>query len=181
VERETGKKLKFLKADNGGEYCGPFEPYCKMHGIRMMKTPPKTPQLNGVAERMNSTIEDKVRYMLQGANLPKSFSGEIIKTVVDLINLTPSRPLDGKIPEEVWYKRKASFNHLRAFGCRAFVHISEDERKKLDAKAKECIYLRPPKDEFGYRLWDPINKKIVRSRDVVFFEDQTIKHSQKIN
>lgn len=31
-----------------------------------------------------------------------------------------------------------------------------------------------PRDEFGYRLWDPANNKIVRSRDVVFFEDQTI-------
>jgi len=29
-------------------------------------------------------------------------------------------------------------------------------------------------DEFGYRLWDPIDRKVIRSRDVVFFEDQTI-------
>ena len=60
------------------------------------------------------------------------------------------------------------------FGCRAFVYIPKDERAKLDAKTKECIYLRSPKDEFGYRSWDPINKRIIRSRDVVFFEDQTI-------
>jgi len=33
------------------------------------------------------------------------------------------------------------FNHLRVFGCKAFVHIPKDERKKLDAKTKECIYL----------------------------------------
>ena len=31
-----------------------------------------------------------------------------------------------------------------------------------------------PSDEFGSRLWDPIKKKIVRSRDVVFIEDETI-------
>ena len=29
-------------------------------------------------------------------------------------------------------------------------------------------------EQFGYRLWDLVNKKIVRSRDVVFFEDETI-------
>jgi len=73
VERETGKKLKCLKADNGGEYYSPFEAYCNMYDIRMIKTPPKTPQLNGVVEMMNCTIEEKVRCMLQGANLPKSF------------------------------------------------------------------------------------------------------------
>ena len=94
--------------------------------------------------------------------------------VVDIVNLTPSIPLEGAIPEEVWTGKKASHNHLKVFGCRAFVHIPKDERAKLGAKTKECIYLRSPKDEFGYRLWDPINKKVVRSRNVVFFEGQTI-------
>ncbi|URE40384.1 hypothetical protein MUK42_35170 [Musa troglodytarum] len=82
VERETGRKLKSVRADNGGEYRGPFENYCRFHGIRLEKTVPKTPQQNGVAERMNRTIEERIR------------------------------------------------------------------------------------------LWDPVNKKIVRSRDVVFLEDQ---------
>ncbi|BBH02186.1 hypothetical protein Prudu_012683 [Prunus dulcis] len=29
-------------------------------------------------------------------------------------------------------------------------------------------------EEFGYRLWDPVTRNIIRSRDVVFFEDQNI-------
>jgi len=29
-------------------------------------------------------------------------------------------------------------------------------------------------DEFGYKLFDPIAKKVLRSYDVVFVEDQTI-------
>lgn len=33
-------------------------------------------------------------------------------------------------------------------------------------------------DDFGYRLWGPIERKIVRSRDVVFFDDQTIEDIQ---
>jgi hypothetical protein len=42
VERETGKKLKYVRSDNGGEYRGPFERYCRKFGIRLEKTPPKT-------------------------------------------------------------------------------------------------------------------------------------------
>jgi hypothetical protein len=145
----------------------------------MEKTPPKMPQLNGLAERMNRTIKERVRCMLSHAKLPKSFWGEAVMTAVDIINLTPSVPLEGDIPDEVWSRKKVSYNHLRVFGCRAFVHIPKDERAKLDAKTKECIYLGSPKDEFGYRLWDPINKKVVRSRDVVFFEDQTIEDIQR--
>ena len=31
-------------------------------------------------------------------------------------------------------------------------------------------------EDFGYRLWDPMNKKIIKSRDVIFLEDQTIEN-----
>ncbi|CAH9100553.1 unnamed protein product [Cuscuta europaea] len=34
VERQTGKKLKCIRTDNGGEYIGPFDAYCRYHGIR---------------------------------------------------------------------------------------------------------------------------------------------------
>ena len=54
------------------------------------------------------------------------------------------------------------------------MHVPKEERSKLDSKIKQCILLGHPDDEFGYRLWDPINRKIVRSRDVIFFEDETI-------
>ena len=47
VEKETGKKLKCIRIDNGSEYCRPFDEYCINHGIQHQKTPPKTPQLNG--------------------------------------------------------------------------------------------------------------------------------------
>ncbi len=68
VERQSGKKLKCIRSDNGGEYCGPFDTYCKQHGIRYEKTPPK-----GLVERMNKTLIERVRCMLSEAKLPKHF------------------------------------------------------------------------------------------------------------
>ena len=53
------------------------------------------------------------------------------------------------------------------------------KRKKLDAKANKCIYLGAQRYDLGFRLWDPINKKIVRSRDLLFFEDQTTHDIQR--
>ena len=73
LERETRRKLKAVKADNGGEYRGPLEYYCKLHGIRLEMTVPKTPQQNGVAKRMNRNIEERIRCMLSHSKLPKSF------------------------------------------------------------------------------------------------------------
>ena len=73
VERQLGKKLKCIRTDKGSEYCGPFDIYCKQHGIAHEKTPPKTPQLNGLAKRMNRTLIERVRCMLSEAKLPKHF------------------------------------------------------------------------------------------------------------
>ena len=89
VERETGKKLKCIRTDNRGEYIGPFDKYCQDQGIRYQKSLPKTPQLNGLAERMNRTLVERVRCLLSQSKLPKYFWGEALSTVVHLLNLTP--------------------------------------------------------------------------------------------
>ena len=77
VDRQTGRKLKCIRTDNGCEYCGPFDEYCKHQGIRYQKSPPKTPQLNGLVERMNRTLMERVRCLLSEAKLPNSFWGEL--------------------------------------------------------------------------------------------------------
>ena len=120
------------------------------------------------------TIVERVRCMLSHAKLPKSYWGEALMTAVYLINLSPSYPLQGDVPNRFWYNNDVSYDHLKVFGCKAFVHISQDERLKLDAKTRQCIFLGYGLDEFEYKLFNPIAKKVVRSRDVVFVEDQTI-------
>ncbi|GAB2294632.1 hypothetical protein Dimus_038312 [Dionaea muscipula] len=99
VERATGKKLKCLRTDNGGEYTSrEFKSYCVVRGIRHEKTVPRTPQHNSVAERMNRTIVEKATCMLTMAKLPKSFWGEVVLTVCYLINRAPSAPLNFEVP-----------------------------------------------------------------------------------
>ena len=56
----------------------------------------------------------------------------------------------------------------------AYMHVPKDQRSKLDSKSKPCIFMGYSEDEFVYRLWDLVDKKVVRSRDVVFVEDKTI-------
>jgi hypothetical protein len=64
VERQTGKKLRCIRTNNKGEYLGPFDEYCKQQGIWHQMTPLKTPQLNGLTERMNKTLVERVRCLL---------------------------------------------------------------------------------------------------------------------
>ena len=141
IARGIGKKLKCVRADNSGEYRGPFEQYCRFHGIRLEKTVLKTLQQNDVIEMMNRTIEERVRCILSNAKLLKFFWAKAMRTVVDLINLFPSTSFDDDVPERVWTKKDVSYKYLRVFSCRAYIHIPKDERSKLDDKAKECIFL----------------------------------------
>jgi hypothetical protein len=50
----------------------------------------------------------------------------------------------------------------------------------LDSKTRHCIFIGYGQDEFGYKFFDPIEKKVVRSRDVKFIEDQTIEDIDKV-
>ena len=100
-ERPTGKKLRCIRTDNGGEYIGPFDNYCKSQGILHQKTPPKTPQLNGLEERMNRTLVERVRCVLSEAKLPNSFCAEALNTVAYVINSSLVVSLDGDVPNRV--------------------------------------------------------------------------------
>ncbi|KAL5752812.1 hypothetical protein ACOSQ2_023319 [Xanthoceras sorbifolium] len=172
VENETGLKIKRLRSDNGGEYRDSrFREFCANSGIKMEKTVPMTPQQNGIAERMNRTLNERARSMRLHAGLPKMLWAEAVNTAAYLINRGPSVPLDGGIPEEVWSGKEVNISHLRVFGCISYVHIDSVERSKLDAKSNKCVFVGYGGDEFGYRFWDYENRKIIRSRDVIFNEN----------
>ncbi|OMO99089.1 Integrase, catalytic core [Corchorus capsularis] len=148
VERETGLPLKCIRTGKGGEYTSnDFATYCSKHEIRHELTEPGTPQHNGVAERMNRTIVERVRYMFKMAKLPKALTYQ-----------------------KVWSGKDPSYDHLKVFGCKAFLHVPKEQRSKLDSKATPCIFVRSLVTGLGIQQ----KKKIIRSRDVVFHKHETI-------
>ena len=103
--------------------------------------PPKTPQLNGLAESMNRTLMERVTCLLAELKLPKSFQGEVLYIVAHAINLTPPVALQGNIPKNVWTGKNTSYDHLRVFYCKVYIHVPKDKRSKLDTKCRPCIFV----------------------------------------
>ena len=135
VENQTGKKINRLRTDNGLEFCHrEFDDYCAKNGIARQHTCTSTPQQNGLAERMNRTIMNKVRCMLTESGLSKVFWAEAAATACYLINRSPSSAIECKLPEQVWSGTKPRYDHLRPFGCIAYVHVSQG---KLNPRAKK--------------------------------------------
>ena len=87
--------------------------YLKKEGVRHEFTVPKTPQQNGVAERMNRTFVEVVRSMLSDAKSPKKFWAEALSTAVYLHNRSPTTAVQGMTPFEAWTKEKPDVGHLR--------------------------------------------------------------------
>ncbi|GKV45166.1 hypothetical protein SLEP1_g52276 [Rubroshorea leprosula] len=135
VERQTGKKLKCICIDNGGEYSGPFDNYCMEQGIKHQKSPPKTPQLNGLVERMNRTLMERVRCLLAEAKLPRAFWAEALNIVAHVINLSPTIALDNDVLDRVWYGKDVSYDHLQVFGVQD-AHVDAND---LDAPFNEAV------------------------------------------
>ena len=102
VENQTGRKIKILRTDNGGEYkSDPFQEICQKYGIIRHFTVRRTPQQNGVSERMNKILVEKVRCMLSNAGLDRKFWAEAVIYAQHLINRLPSSAIGGKTSLEV--------------------------------------------------------------------------------
>lgn len=170
VETQQGRRIKVFRSDNGTEYCNRnFAEFTKKHGIHHQKTVPYTPEQNGVAERMNRSLIEKVRCMLLDASLSKVFWAEAASTAAYLLNRIPCRGND-VTPEEIWSKKKPDLKLLRVFGSKAMAHIPKEKRQKLDPKSFECVMIGYSEESKAYRLFDPKTKKVIISRDVIFIE-----------
>ncbi|KAJ8631555.1 hypothetical protein MRB53_024878 [Persea americana] len=85
---------------------------------------------------------------------------------------SPTLAVKDVTPEEAWSGIKPCVDHFRVFGCVAHVHVPDSQRKKLDNKSFKCVLLGVSEESKAYRLYDPISKKIVISRDIVCVEDE---------
>jgi transposase InsO family protein len=78
VENQLEKKIKRFRSDRSGEYfSNEFDLFCAEHGIIHKRTPPYSPQSNGVAERKNRTLTDLVNSMMETTGLFKAWWGRL--------------------------------------------------------------------------------------------------------
>lgn len=171
AERELGRKIKILRTDNGCEYVNAeFNRFLEEEGIKRQLTVQHTPQQNGVAERANRTVVEMARCMLLSSNVPEYLWGEAVNTAVYLRNRSPTKLLRST-PYEMWCEVKPAVHHLRTFGCKAVLLDKRPGKSKFAARGIECVMVGYSPESKAYRLYDPVSRKIVKSRDVKFIEE----------
>jgi len=55
--------------------------------------------------------------------------------------------------EKVFAGKKSGMDHLRIFGCPAYIHIPKDKRKKLDPSSMKGTFVGYSNSSKAYRIY----------------------------
>lgn len=94
AETKTGRKVKTLRSDGGGEYfSNEFLDHLYRNGITHQSTISYTPQQNGVAECMNRTLKDLMLAMLLHKGVELEFWADALDTATYIRNRVTTQSL----------------------------------------------------------------------------------------
>ncbi|GMF49564.1 unnamed protein product [Phytophthora fragariaefolia] len=139
--------------------------------VRILRDLSRSQAIRGLDGTASVNPKESFFSLLLDGKLPKQLWAECVCHATTLINMTPSSKTNARTPYELWYNRIPSMQYMKAFGCSAYAHITEQYRDRLDARARLCMYLGVPDHKKGYRLMDLNSHAIVYSRDVIFKEE----------
>ncbi len=161
--------MKAVRTDRGTEYVNSeLETYFSDKGVIHNTTAPYTPEQNGVAERFNRTLMERVRAMLLDAKLGSEHWADAASTATYVKNRSPSSH-SSQTPWELFFDRKPDVPGMRVFGSKAYVHVPKQLRRKLDPLSTAGIFIGYEPNSKAYRvLMD--SGKVQISRDVIFLE-----------
>ncbi|KAG7403817.1 Kinetochore protein mis13 [Fusarium oxysporum f. sp. rapae] len=178
-------ELDAIQMDGGSElYGASLKNLEYTHGVKIIKTTPYTPEFNGVAERSNRTIFDKVRATMESERIPIKLWPLVLEDMVRKTNVTATRAIDGLTPIESFLNEafpgqdntgKPDLSGERICGSQVTIHIPQERRlrsHKFGPRGETGIYLCMEGSKI-YTCWVPSRRKghqIVRSANVKFYE-----------
>src|SRR5260370_18420576 len=179
TEKETGKTLKILHTDGGGEYTSnAFSTYLADNGIKCKLTNAYTLQENGVSERANHTLNNlawsmiaDVKEVLQNKSLPPSLWSHAVRHAAWIKNWVFTHSLNSDITlYQAYFQRKPSLATLRLFGCKAYAHIPKVDQSKFMERTIECMHIGFAEEKRAYLLYSWEKRCLFELRDVEFEE-----------
>ena len=168
VQTHMGVTIKCLHMDRGGEYMSlEFGKYLEKHGTERQLTVHDTPAQNGISERLNRMLIERVRAMMYTAQLPLYIWGEALCHAVYLKNRywTSALPV-GMTPYEMINGEQLSLDILPIWGCVVWVH--DKSGGKLSMRAKEGRWVGFDTESRGHRIYWPSKGSIMVEQSVTF-------------
>ncbi|GKA34954.1 retrotransposon protein, putative, ty1-copia subclass [Tanacetum coccineum] len=182
VENQLGKTIKLLRSNRRGEYMSQeFLDHLKEPVIIAHRTPPYTPQHNGVSERKNKTLLDMVRSMMSQTTLPRSFWDYALEFAARILNMVSTKKVE-KTPYEVWHRQAPKLSYLKVWGCEVLVkHDTLTKSDKLEPRSIKCIFIGYPKETMRYSFYYLPENKVLVARNAEFFKNSLITQEASVS
>lgn len=171
VTSQFSKTMKVLRTDNGSEFVNhKCQTLLSQLGIIHQKTVSYSPQQNGRVERKHQQLLQIARAFLSQSNMPITFWGHAILMATYIINILPTPILEWKTPYKCLHNKDPSYSSLKTFGCLCFATNVKPHKTKFAPRDIRCCFSGYNPGQKAYKLYDLEDKKVIMSRDVVFYE-----------
>lgn len=173
IETRYGGKVVFVRTDGERSLGNEWNTFMASKGITLEPSAPNTPAQNGHSERMGGILTMKARAMRIQAGLPVYTWPWINQTAGYLMNRTPSKKHAWKTPFEMATGNKPNLAHLVQYGSKAYpIDRAIPRREKMRPKAHIGFLVGYDSTNI-YLIWIPSQRKVIRTRDVIFDEDRS--------
>jgi len=132
-------------------------------------TEPYKAQQNGKAERVNSTLMERVRAALLDAGTEEELWAEALASVVHVLNRSPKAGLD-VTPLEVLTGRRPYVSGFRVWGSRAWALKPKKQQGKLEPRTDVGRFVGDTGGGKAYRILEDGTNKFCERRDVLMEE-----------
>jgi hypothetical protein len=174
IETETKITPILFMPDGGTEFVNKkLRAILEESGTKFRTTCPGNPNQNPFVERLNGVVEEKIRKLLDQANLPERYWQDAARFVVEIQNAMPHKALDFDTPNSRWEpdKEDKTLAYCHTFGCTAWYLVNNSEQlRKGVQKYRKGMYLGTSEVAHGFKICDLATRKVVNTRDVVFDE-----------
>ncbi|CAI7877470.1 unnamed protein product [Closterium sp. NIES-53] len=152
-----------------------FKQFLAEKGIKRLVSLPYAHQQQGVAERMNRTLQNTMRKLLRGMRLPNHQWPEAMDHAVMLHNLLSSSSLPNNAsPHLLWTGKQGSTKLLRVFGCMVQYRPPSARAGRFPQRAQWGLHLGIERNYNAWKIFDVHSKETVAARDVIFYERLTL-------
>ena len=150
----------------------PWRSLERQEGFRTTYSAVYTPEQNSTAERANGSVLSCARTLLIASSLGKRYWGHAVLYACEILMCTTRLRLGGKTPYELLHGRAPNIERFRIFGCRAWAVVPKANRKKMDPKAVQGIFVGFSSKASAYLVHVPGTGKIIESAHCLFDESK---------
>ncbi|GJZ81524.1 putative ribonuclease H-like domain-containing protein [Tanacetum coccineum] len=173
IENQLNHRVKIIRSDNGTEFKNrDMLEFCGNKGIKQEYSNARTPQQNGVAERMNRTLIEAARTMLADSLLPTTFWAEAVSTACYIFNRVRVTKPQNKTPYELLFGHKPIISYIRPFGCHVTILDTLSVLGKFDGKCDEGFLVGYSLNSKAFRVYNLVTKKVEVNLHVKFLEEK---------